>query len=140
MLDIWSINMNKFVLIVVVLVLSISLDAFENLKSLSQLKEHRFVFLVFEKNGCPWCIRYKNVLESGIIDKYGKEIKFFRAKKGTKISSQFRKKLGYKIIIYPMTYIFKSNKDKELELVDDIYGYQTEEYLEELFQKQLLIK
>ena len=132
--------MNKIISLIMMLLLSISLSAFENLKSLSQLKEHKLIFLDFEKNGCPWCVKYKDELESSTIKKYKTDMKFFKVKKGSRIFSKLRKKFKLKIIIYPMTYIIKLNDNKEPEILHEIYGYQTEEYLEEFFQENHLIK
>ncbi|PHS57482.1 MAG: hypothetical protein COB17_05725 [Sulfurimonas sp.] len=58
--------MKKLILIILI---SLSLHAIENLKSISQLKEHKMIFLVFEKNGCPWCVMYKNELEPSFTKK-----------------------------------------------------------------------
>jgi hypothetical protein len=127
-------------LILIILFLYMPLNAFEDLKSLSQLKEHSLVFLVFEKHGCPWCTKYDIELGSKIIDKYGKDIKFFKVEKGSEIFSQLRKEFKLKIIIYPMTYILKLNDKNVPEIIDEIYGYQTEEYVEELLLKNFLIK
>jgi hypothetical protein len=132
--------MKKIVLMVLILFLSVSADDFEDLKSLSQLKEHKLIFLKFDKNGCPWCARYTNELESGITKKYAKDIKFFRVQKGSEIFSLFRNELKYEILIYPMTYILKLNDKNESEIVHEIYGYQTQEYVEDIFQNKLLIK
>ena len=132
--------MKKLILLVVLLFLSTSLSAIENLKSLKQLQEHDLIFLIYEKNGCPWCSQYKSVLESSIIIKYKSEIKFFKVKKGSEIFSELRKKFRKKPIIYPMTYILKLDKNKESEIIYEIYGYQTQEYIEEVFKDELLIK
>lgn len=132
--------MKKLILIIMVLFLYMPLSAFEDLRSLSQLKEHSLIFLVFEKNGCPWCTKYKNELEYKITKKYKTEIKFFKVQKGSKIFSQLREKFKLKILIYPMTYILKLNDKKVSQIVEEIYGYQTEEYVEELFGKNLLVK
>lgn len=123
-----------------ILFLYVSANDFEELKSLSQLKEHDLIFLKFDKNGCPWCARYQNELEPTITKKYAKDIKFFKVQKGSEIFSQFRRELKYEILIYPMTYILKLNKNKESEIIHEIYGYQTQEYIEDLFQNKLLIK
>ena len=117
-----------------------SLNAFENLKSLSQLKEHDIVFLVYEKNGCPWCVQYKNELEDEIIQKYKEDVQFFKVKKGSKIFTRLRKEMGYEVIIYPMTYILKKDTNRELKLIDEIYGYQTGDYIEDIFKNKLFIK
>jgi len=132
--------MRKLILTMLILCSSVSANAFEELKSLSQLKEHDLIFLKFNKIGCPWCTRYQNELEPKITKKYEKKIKFFKVQKGSKIFSQFRKELKYEILIYPMTYILKLNKNKETEIIHEIYGYQTQEYIEELFQNELLIE
>ena len=120
--------------------LSVSLNAFENLKSLSQLKEHKIIFLTYVKNGCPWCVQYKSELEAGIIQKYKNDIKFFKVEKGSEIFSQLRRKFKYKIIIYPMTYILKLDNNQEPKTVYEIYGYQTKDYIEEVFQNEIFIK
>lgn len=127
----------KKLLLIILLFLYMPLNAFEDLKSLTQLKEHSLVFLVFDKIGCPWCTKYEIELKSKIIKKYAKDIKFFKVQKGSEIFSELRKEFGLKIIIYPMTYIIKLNDKKVSEIVEEIYGYQTEEYVEELFLKQL---
>lgn len=132
--------MKKLILIITLLFLHVTLNAFEDLKSLSQLRENTLVFLVFEKNGCPWCTKYQNELGSKITKKYKKDIKFFKVEKGSEIFSELRKEFGLKIIIYPMTYILKLNDKNEHDIVDEIYGYQTEEYVEELLLKTFLIK
>ena len=129
--------MRKMILI---LLLSLSLNAFENLKSLSQLKEHNLVFLTFEKNGCPWCIRYKNELEPSITQRYKAYVKFFKVKKGSKIYSQLRKKFRLKILIYPMTYIIGLDENKEPKILHEIYGYQTATYIDDFFKDEDLIK
>lgn len=131
--------MNKLILIVLLLSVSISLNAMQRLKSLQQLKEYKYIFLVYEKDGCPWCVKYKNELDY-IETKYKSSIKFFKVKKGTEMSSKLRKEYGYKVIIYPMTYILKLDKGNELKLLEEIYGYQTEDYIEELFKKKIFIK
>ncbi|QOY54210.1 hypothetical protein HUE87_10045 [Candidatus Sulfurimonas marisnigri] len=132
--------MYKLILVTILLFFSASANALESLKSLSQLKEHHIIFLVFEKNGCPWCVRYKSELDYIIKQKYKTDIKFFKVQKGSEISSQLRKEFGHKIIIYPMTYILKLNSNKESEIVHEIYGYQTVEYIEDIFQNELFIK
>ncbi|MDD5156857.1 hypothetical protein [Sulfurimonas sp.] len=130
----------KKLLLIILLFLYIPLNAIEDLKSLSQLKENSLVFLVFEKKGCPWCTKYEIELQGKIVEKYSKNIKFFKVEKGSEIFSQLRKEFGFKIIIYPMTYMIKSNDKKASEIVEEIYGYQTEEYVEELLLKTFLIK
>lgn len=130
----------KKLLLIILLFLYMPLSAFEDLKSLSQLKENSLVFLVFEKRGCPWCSRYEAELGSKITEKYSKDVKFFKVEKGSEIFSQLRKEFGFKIIIYPMTYMIKSKDKKTSEIVEEIYGFQTEEYVEELLLKTFLIK
>ena len=125
----------KKLILIAILFLYMPLNAFEELKSLSQLKEHNVVFLVFDKNGCPWCTKYEIELQNKITIKYKKDMKFYKVQKGSEIFSELRKEFGLKIIIYPMTYILRLNDKKVPEIVDEIYGYQTEEYIEELFLK-----
>ena len=128
--------MNKLILIVLFFLTALSLTAMDRLKSISQLKGYPLVFLVYEKSGCPWCIRYKNELDY-IEIKYKSSIKFFKVKKGSKAASILRKEFGYKPIIYPMTYILKKEKSK---LLYEIYGYQTQEYIEEVFRDEVFKK
>ena len=92
-------------------------------------------FLVFDKNGCPWCTKYEIELQNKITIKYKKDMKFYKVQKGSEIFSELRKEFGLKIIIYPMTYILRLNDKKVPEIVEEVYGYQTEEYIEELFLK-----
>lgn len=132
--------MRKLILTILILYSSLTAKAIEELTSLSQLKEHDLIFLKFDKIGCPWCTKYKNELESEITKKYENKIKFFTVQKGSEVFSQFRRELRYEIIIYPMTYILKLNKNKESEIIEQIYGYQTQEYIEDIFQNKLLIK
>ncbi len=129
--------MKKLIILITLLFLSTSLPAIEKLKSLDQLKEHKIIFLVFERNGCPWCSKYKNELDQYTIQKYKHEIKFFKIKKRSAIFSAFRKEFRKKIIIYPMTYIIKLDKNKNPKIIEETYGYQEEEYLDELIQKVL---
>jgi len=125
--------MYRIILIISILIyMSISLNAMERLKSLKQLNEHKFIFLVFEKNGCPWCVKYKNELDYIEADNKPK-VKFFKVKKGSSIFTELRKKQGYNIIVYPMTYILKQEKNKS-KRIHEIYGYQTEEYIEKLLK------
>lgn len=130
----------KKLILIIILLLYMPLNAFEDLKSISQLKEQSLIFLVFDKNGCPWCTKYEIELDKKIIKKYEKDIKFFKVKKGSEIFIELRKEFKCKIIIYPMTYILRLNEEKALEVVEEIYGYQTEEYIEELFLKNSLTK
>lgn len=122
--------MKKIILTLIILSYFTSLMAIEKLSSLSQLEESKYTFLVFEKNGCPWCSRYKSELDF-IIDKYKNKITFYKVKKGSDIFSEFRKKYGIKVIIYPMTYIFKKDDKNKAKIVNEIYGYQTSQYIEE---------
>ena len=132
--------MKKIILFILLLFVSTSLSAIEELQSMEQLKENNLVLLAFEKNGCPWCVSYKSVLNSDTLKKYQADIKIFKVKKWSKVFKEFTKKFGKRIIIYPMTYVIKIDKNKELKIIHETYGYQTTEYLEELFTKELLLK
>jgi len=129
--------MKKLIILITILFLSTSLSAIEKLKSLDQLKQHKIVFLVFERNGCPWCYKYKDEIEVFTMQKYKYEMKFFKIKKGSEVFSAFIREFNKKIIIYPMTYIIKLNKDNNPKIIEETYGYQREEYLDELIQKVL---
>ncbi|QOY52338.1 hypothetical protein [Candidatus Sulfurimonas baltica] len=132
--------MKKIILFITLLFFSSSLSAIEEIKSMSQLKEHKLILLAFEKNGCPWCVRYKNVLNSESIKKYQTDVKFFKAQKWSEVFKKFTKKFDKKIVIYPMTYIIELDQNNESKIVHEIYGYQTVEYLEDLFTNELLLK
>jgi len=130
--------MNKFILFIMTLFLSTSLYSIERLQSISQLQEHKLIFLVFERNGCPWCAKYKNELEFTLEEEYKEDIKFFKVKKGSEVFSMLTNVFRQDVIIYPMTYIIKLDENKESKIIYEIYGYQTEDYVEEVFDKEIL--
>ena len=131
--------MKKIILILFLLSSFTSLMAMQRLTSLAQLEESEYTFLVLEKNGCPWCSKYKGELDF-IIEDYEGKIKFYKLKKGSDTFYKFKKKYNLKIIVYPMTYIFKKSKEKEAKIIYDIYGYQTLEYIEEDVFKEVFHK
>ena len=71
--------MKKIILIFFIFSAFTSLMAMQRLTSLSQLKENNYTFLVLERNGCPWCSKYKSELEF-INSDYEDKIKFYKVK------------------------------------------------------------
>ena len=128
--------MKKIILALLILSSFTSLMAMQKLTSLSQLDENQYSFLVLEKNGCPWCSKYKGELDF-IVDDYSDKITFYKLKKGSDLFRKFTKKYNKRVIIYPMTYIFKKSKKNDAKIIDEIYGYQTLEYIEEDLFKEL---
>ena len=122
--------MKKIILILFILSSFTSLMAMQRLTSVSQLEENEYTFLVLERNGCPWCSKYKGELDF-IVDDYEDKIKFYKLKKGSDTFNKFTKQYNLKIIIYPMTYIFKKSKNAEAKIVYEMYGYKPLEYIEE---------
>ncbi len=132
--------MNKFILFIMTLFLSTSLYSIERLQSIAQLQEHKLIFLVFERTGCPWCSKYKTELEFTLEEEYKEDIKFFKVKKGSEVFSMLTNVFRQDVIIYPMTYIIKLDENKESKIIYEIYGYQTEDYVEDLFDKEIIKK
>ncbi len=128
--------MKKIILITLLLSSITSLYAMQRLTSLSQIEENSYSFIVLERNGCPWCSKYKSELDF-IIDDYEDKIKFYKLKKGSDIFKKFTKKYNLKIIIYPMTYIFKKSKTNEAKIVYEMYGYKPLEYIEDDVFKEI---
>ena len=122
--------MKKLILILFLLSSFTSLMAMDRLTSLLQLQDNQYTFLVLEKKGCPWCSKYKTELDF-IVDDYEDKMKFYKLKKGSDTFNKFTKKYNLKIIIYPMTYILKKQKNAEAKIVYEMYGYKPLEYLEE---------
>ena len=131
--------MKKIILILFMLSSFTSLIAMQRLTSLSQLEENSYTFLVLERNGCPWCSKYKGELDF-IVDDYEDQIKFYKLKKGSDVFNAFTKKYNKKIIIYPMTYILKSSKKDRAKIVYEMYGYKPLEYIEEDVFKEVFHK
>ena len=67
--------MKKIFLILFILFSFTSLMAMQKLTSVAQLEENEYTFLVLERNGCPWCHKYKEELDF-IVDDYENQIKF----------------------------------------------------------------
>ena len=129
--------MKKIILIFFIFSAFTSLMAMQRLTSLSQLKENNYTFLVLERNGCPWCSKYKSELEF-INSDYEDKIKFYKVKKCSNIFNKFIKKYNKKIIIYPMTFILKKVKNNDSKIIYEIYGYQTLEYIEDDVLKEII--
>ena len=124
--------------LIFILLLSLSVQAVEKLEFARELKEHKLVFLAYEKQGCPWCVMYKSELED--LEKlYKNSIKIYKVKKGTDVAKKLRKEFGFKPIIYPMTYILKQDNSKKHKMIYEIYGYRDVAYIKDVF-KELHIK
>ena len=121
--------MKNIILIALLLLSFTSLMAMQRLTSLNQIQENQYTFLVLERNGCPWCSKYKGELDF-IVDDYEDKMKFYKLKKDSDTFNKFTKKHNLKIIIYPMTYIFKKSSKGEAEIVYEMYGYKPLDYIE----------